>query len=101
MNQKAMMKQLQQMQAAMEQAQAELAVLEVTGQAGNGLVTATCTGAGEWRAVRIDPKLLDPDDPEMVQDLVLAALNDAKAAAEAAQQQRLGPLTSGISLPGF
>ena len=101
MNQKAMMRQLQQMQAAMAQAQAELAALEVTGQAGNGLVTATCTGAGEWRSIRIDPKLLDPDDPDMVQDLVLAALNDAKAAAEAAQQQRLGPLTAGVDLPGF
>lgn len=101
MNQKAMMKQLQQMQAAMAQAQQELAELEVTGQGGNGLVTATCTAAGEWRSVTIDPKLLDPDDPEMVQDLVLAALNDAKAAAEAAQQARLGPLTSGINLPGF
>jgi DNA-binding YbaB/EbfC family protein len=101
MNQKAMMKQLQQMQAAMAQAQQELAELEVTGQGGNGLVTATCTAAGEWRSVTIDPKLLDPDDPDMVQDLVLAALNDAKAAAEAAQQARLGPLTSGINLPGF
>ena len=101
MNQKAMMKQLQQMQAAMAQAQQELAELEVTGQGGNGLVTATCTAAGEWRSVTIDPKLLDPDDPDMVQDLVLAALNDAKTAAEAAQQARLGPLTSGINLPGF
>ena len=101
MNQKAMMKQLQQMQAAMAQAQQELAELEVTGQGGNGLVTATCTAAGEWRSVTIDPKLLDPDDPDMVQDLVLAALNDAKAAAEAAEQQRLGPLTAGINLPGF
>jgi DNA-binding YbaB/EbfC family protein len=101
MNQKAMMKQIQQMQAAMAQAQQELAELEVTGQAGNGLVTATCTAAGEWRGVRIDPKVLDPDDPDMVQDLVLAALNDAKAAAEAAQQARLGPLTAGINLPGF
>jgi DNA-binding protein YbaB len=82
MNQKAMMKQIQQMQAAMATAQEELAVLEVTGQAGNGLVTATCTAAGEWRSL-------------------LAALNDAKAQAEAAQQSRLGPLTSGINLPGF
>ncbi len=101
MNQKAMMKQIQQMQAAMAAAQEELAVLEVTGQAGNGLVTATCTAAGEWRGLKIDPKLLDPDDPDMVQDLVLAALNDAKTQAEAAQQSRLGPLTSGINLPGF
>ena len=101
MNQKAMMKQIQQMQAAMATAQQELAVLEVTGQAGNGLVTATCTASGEWRAITIDPKLLDPDDPDMVQDLVLAALNDAKNHAEAAQQSRLGPLTQGINLPGF
>ena len=59
MNQKAMMRQLQQMQAAMAQAQQELAEAEVTGQAGNGLVSVTCTGAGEWRSVRIDPKLIE------------------------------------------
>ncbi len=101
MNQKAMMRQLQQMQADMARAQQELAEAEVTGQAGNGLVTVTCTGAGEWRSVRIDPKLIDPDDPDMLQDLVLAALNDAKASAERMQQERLGPLTQGLSLPGF
>lgn len=101
MNQKAMMRQIQQMQAAMAQAQAELAEAEVTGQAGNGLVSVVCTGAGEWRSVTIDPKLIDPDDPDMLQDLVLAALNDAKANAERMQQERLGPLTQGLSLPGF
>ncbi len=99
MNQQAMMKQLQKMQAEMAKAQAELAETEVTGQAGNGLVTVTCTATGEWRGITIDPKLIDPDDPEMLQDLVLAALNDAKATAEQTQQDRLGPLTSG--LPGF
>lgn len=101
MNQQAMLKQLQKMQAEMARAQAELAELEVTGQAGNGLVQVTCTAAGEWRGVKIDPKLIDPDDPDMLQDLVLAALQDAKATAEQAQQERLGPLTAGISLPGF
>jgi len=101
MNQKAMMRQIQQMQAEMAKAQQELAETEVTGQAGNGLVTVTCTAAGEWRGIRIDPKLIDPEDPDMLQDLILAALNDAKAVAERTQSERLGPLTAGLSLPGF
>jgi DNA-binding YbaB/EbfC family protein len=101
MNQQAMMRQIQKMQAEMAKAQEELAVTEVTGQAGNGLVTVTCTATGNWRGIKIDPKLIDPDDPEMLQDLVLAALNDAKAVAEQTQQERLGPLTAGMSLPGL
>jgi len=101
MNQQAMMRQLQQMQAEMAKAQAELAETEVMGQSGNGLVEVVCTATGEWRALRIDPKLIDPDDPDMLQDLILAALNDAKAIAERTQQERLGPLTAGLSLPGF
>ncbi len=101
MNQQAMMRQLQKMQQEMARVQQELAETEVPGQAGNGLVTAVCTGAGEWRSVKIDPKAIDPDDPELLEDLVLAALNDAKANAERLQQERLGPLTAGLSLPGF
>lgn len=101
MNQQEMMRQLQKMQAEMAKAQQELAEAEVTGQAGNGLVTVVCTGDGAWRSVKINPQAIDPDDPELLEDLVLAALNDAKTTAERLQQERLGPLTAGLSLPGM
>lgn len=101
MNQQAMMRQLQKMQEEMARAQEELAATEVTGQAGGGLVQVTCTATGEWRSVVIDPKAIDPDDPELLGDLVLAALNEAKREAERTQAERLGPLTQGLSLPGF
>jgi len=101
MNQQAMMRQLQKMQEEMARAQEELAETMVTGQAGGGLVQVTCTATGEWKSVTIDPKAIDPDDPELLGDLVLAALNEAKRTAEETQAARLGPLTQGLSLPGF
>jgi DNA-binding YbaB/EbfC family protein len=99
-----LMKQAQKMQQQMLAAQAELAESEVTGTAGGGLVTATLTGAGEVRAVKIDPKAVDPDDAESLEDLVVAAIRDGARAAAELSEQKMGPLTQGmggLGLPGM
>jgi DNA-binding YbaB/EbfC family protein len=102
------MKQAQKMQQQMEAAQAELAEAELTGTAGGGLVTVTIRGTGEVTAVRIDPKAIDPDDVETLEDLVLAALHNATEAVRELTEQKMGPLSSGLGgmggglgLPGF
>ena len=92
----ALLQQAQAMQEQLMSAQAELAEAEVTGQAGNGLVTVTQTAAGEVRAVKIDPKVVDPDDVETLQDLILGALADAAQEAQALQAQKMGPLAGGL-----
>jgi DNA-binding YbaB/EbfC family protein len=102
-----LMKQAQKMQQQLEAAQAELAEAEVTGTAGGGLVTATLTGGGELTALTIDPKAVDPDDVETLQDLVVAAVRDAHRAVEALAAEKMGPVTGGmgglggLGLPGF
>ena len=95
------MQQAQKMQEQLLAAQQELAEAEVTGQAGNGLVEVTMTAALEVLAVRIDPKVVDPDDVDTLQDLVVAAYQDAQTAAQALQQQKMGPLAEGLGLPGL
>ena len=102
------MQQAQKMQEQLIAAQAELASAEVTGQAGNGLVQVTMTAAGDIRAVRIDPKVVDPDDVDTLQDLVVGALHDAARAAQQLQAEKMGPLAGGLGgdmgglgLPGF
>jgi DNA-binding YbaB/EbfC family protein len=98
------MQQAQKMQEQLIAAQAELASAEVTGQAGNGLVQVTMTAAGDVRAVRIDPKVVDPDDVDTLQDLVVGALHDAVRAAQQLQAEKMGPLAGGaggLGLPGF
>ena len=72
-----MLEQVQQMQAQMQKAQEELKNETVQATAGGGMVTVTATGGGEIREIKIDPKAIDPDDPEMLSDLVLAAVNEA------------------------
>ena len=99
-----LMKQAQKMQQQMAAAQQELAEAQVTGTAGGGLVTATTTGAGEVLSVKIDPKAVDPDDVESLEDLVVAAIRDAARAAGELAEQKLGPLTQGmggLGLPGM
>jgi DNA-binding YbaB/EbfC family protein len=81
-------------------AQAELAVAEVVGQAGNGLVQVTMTAAGEVRGVRIDPKIVDPDDVETLQDLLVGAMQDAARAAQEMQAEKMGPLAGGLGGAG-
>jgi len=93
--------QAQKMQEQLMAAQAELATAEVTGQAGNGLVQVTMTAAQEVRAVLIDPKVVDPDDVETLQDLIVGALQDASQAAQDLQQDKMGPLAGGLGIPGI
>jgi len=92
-----LMQQAQQMQENMQRAQAELGTLEVTGNAGGGMVTVTMSGRMECRKVRIDPSVMT--DPEMAEDLVAAAFNDAVNKANALAQEKMGAATSGMPLP--
>lgn len=93
-----LMKQAQQMQANMKKAQAELATVEVEGQAGSGMVKVTMTCAHEVRRVLLDDSLLS-DDKEMLEDLIVAAMNDAVKQAAAVTQQRMSGFTAGMNLP--
>jgi DNA-binding YbaB/EbfC family protein len=98
----ALLQQAQKMQEDLAAAQQELAAAEVEGSAGGGLVKATVSGAGELRALAIDPKAVDPDDTETLADLIVAAVHNANDAAQALQQAKLGPLTQGLGgMPGL
>ncbi|GAA1870916.1 hypothetical protein GCM10009836_59500 [Pseudonocardia ailaonensis] len=90
------LQQAQKMQEQLMAAQQELAEAEVTGQAGNGLVQVTQTAAGEILSVTIDPKIVDPEDVETLQDLVVGAIQDAARAAQELQAQKMGPLAGGL-----
>jgi nucleoid-associated protein EbfC len=96
-----MLRQVQDMQKAMAKAQEELAQEVVEASAGGGMVTVVVTGGLEVREVRIDPAAVDPDDVEMLQDLVTAATNEALRAAQALAQQKLGGATAGVDLPNI
>jgi hypothetical protein len=91
-----LMKQAQKMQQQLANAQAALADVEVTGSAGGGLVTVTMTASGEIRGISIDPKAVDPEDVETLEDLVLAAVTKATEAARAKTDETMGPLTGGL-----
>ena len=93
-----LMKQAQQMQANMKKAQAELATVEVEGQAGSGMVKVTMTCAHEVRRMHIDPSLL-ADDKDMLEDLITAAMNDAVKQASALSQQKMSGFTASMGLP--
>src|SRR5262245_49265200 len=90
-----MMRQMQKMQADMAAAQEALANETVEGTAGGGMVTAVATGSGELQSVKISADVVDPDDVEMLEDLVVAAVGEALRLAQARQQERLGGLTGG------
>jgi len=97
-----MMKQAQQMQDRMQKAQAEIANLEVTGEAGAGMVKVTMMGNHNVRRVSIDPSLFDDDDKEMIEDLVAAAINDAVRRVEQTSKEKMAEVTGGMNLPpGF
>ena len=104
MNQQKLMKQMQKMQDDMARVQDELTRETVSASAGGGAVTATVTGALELVSVEISPDAVDPDDMEMLQDVVVAAVNEALRAAQELANQRIGSVTGGLSglgLPGF
>lgn len=97
-----MMKQAKQMQEQMGSLQEEIASVTVEGTAGGGMVTLTMTGKGELKSIRIDPSMAKPDEVEILEDLILAAHQDAKAKAEALLQQKTQELMGGLGLPaGF
>ena len=94
-----MMKQAAQLQSKMQAMQDELGNVEVEGNAGGGMVSVRMTAKMEVKAVKIDPSLLKPEDREIVEDLVVTALNDAKRKAETAMQEKMQSLAGGLGLP--
>jgi len=97
-----MLKQAQEMQSKMGEMQSALEQIEVTGQAGGGLVAVTVSGKGEVRKVKIDPKLASADEVAVLEDLIVAAAKDAKTKADAQMAEQMSKLTGGLSLPpGF
>ena len=91
----------QQMQQNMARVQAELEATQVDGSAGGGVVSATVTGNGELVSVTIDPSAVDPDDVEMLQDLVVAAVNDALRASRELAEEKMAAVTGGLKIPGM
>jgi len=91
----------QQMQQEMLRVQAELGAATVNGSAGGGVVSATVTGKQELVSLTIDPSAVDPDDVEMLQDLVVAAVNDALRASRDLAEQKMAGVTGGLRLPGM
>lgn len=94
-----MMKQAHEMQARMQEMQDRLGQAEVDGAAGGGMVRVTMTGKGEVKRLKIDPALVDPAEVEVLEDLVVAALADAKAKSEAMVSEEMGKVTGGLNLP--
>lgn len=94
-----LMKQAQQMQSKMAEMQEKLAALEVTGQSGGGMVVATLGGKGDVRRLKIDKSLVDPNDVEVLEDLLVAALNDARAKVDALAAEQMREMTGGLNLP--
>src|SRR3546814_8280635 len=94
-----MMKQAHAMQAKMAEVQEKLGQLEVTVQSGAGMVKATLNGKSELRGLKIDPSLVDPSEVEVMEDLIVAAVNDAKAKVEVAVAEEMKKVTGGLDLP--
>lgn len=94
-----LMAQVTKMQEEMEKTQAELAEEELEISAGGGMVTVIITGAKEIRSIKIKPEAVDPDDVEMLEDLVLAAVTEAMQKADELSEERLGSITGGLGLP--
>jgi len=94
-----LMKQAQQMQAKMQELQSKLEAMEIEGQSGAGLVAVTLNGKGDMRRLSIDPKLADPADVEMLQDLIVAAHNDAKQKLEQTAAAEMQKISGGLNLP--
>lgn len=94
-----LMKQAQQMQEKMQELQARLEAMEIEGESGAGLVRVTLNGKSELRRIKIDPKLVDPSETEMLEDLILAAHRDAKTKIEAASAAEMQKISGGLQLP--
>lgn len=98
-NMGSLMSQMQKLQEEMEKTQAALATEEITVSAGGGAVTVVVNGAREFKSLTIKPEVVDPEDVEMLQDLLLAAFNDAMTQAKQLEEERMGSLTGGMGLP--
>lgn len=100
-----LLEQMSAMQRQMEDAQEELAQQTVESSAGGGAVTVTATGNGELKSLRIDPKAIDPEEPELLADMILAAVNEALRSAQSLAESKLGGLAGGtlggLGLPGL
>ena len=94
-----MMKQLGQMQSKMQQMQEELAQAEIAGQSGGGLVTVMLDGKASLKRIRIDPSLMKADEVEILEDLIIAAVQDAKVKVEAVLSEKMQSVTGGLPLP--
>ncbi len=99
-NIKNIMKQAQQMQEKMMEAQEKLTELSVDGSSGGGMVTATVNGKSELQKLKLDPSIVDADDVEMLEDLIVAAVSDARSRAETLAADEMAKVTGGMSLPG-
>ena len=100
-NMNSMMKQVQEMQRKMEEAQAKLDETEIAGSAGGGMIEAVVTGKKELVRIKIKPDVVDPEDVEMLEDLIVAAVGDAMRKAEEIANSEMSKLTGGINIPGF
>ena len=94
-----MMKQAQEMQAKMGEAQEKIEAMQVTGASGGGMVEVTLSGKGDMRQIQIDPSLFESDDKEVLEDLIVAAHNDAKSKAEELVQEEMAKVAGGLNLP--
>lgn len=94
-----MLKQAQEMQGKVQELQEKLAGTEIEGSAGGGMVKVTLNGKTEMRGIKIDPSLLDPEESEVLEDLIAAAFNDAKVKVEHHMQEEMSKLTGGLNLP--
>jgi len=96
-----MMKQFQKMQAKMEEIQAELEQTQVEGTAGGGMVKVVANGKQDILEIKLEPEVVDPDDVEMLQDLIVAAVNQARQKAQELQAEKMSALTGGLNIPGM
>lgn len=96
MNIQKLMKEAQKAQKKMEEAQARLETISVEGTAGGGMVTATASGSGAITKVKIDPGVIDPEDAELLEDLVMAAVNEAQRKAKEVQESEMGAAMGGL-----
>ena len=100
-NMQQLMRQAQKMQADMQRSQEELQAKEFTADAGGGMVSATVSGARELKSLTINPACVDPDDVEMLQDLILAAVNEAMHQVDTVSEEEMNKVTGGLKIPGM
>ncbi len=98
-NLSSMLKEAQKLQGKMTEMQQQLAEMQILGSSGGGMVNVTLNGRGEMQAIKIDKSLMEPDDIEVLEDLVVAATNDARTKVDAKMQEEMGKMTGGLPLP--